>query len=457
MNSLPKEQLMSIVNGNSTVDYKTHSNRSAGRRMELVTAADIRSERIQWLWEPRIPLRGLTILCGEKGRGKSLLANALLPALATRGNLPGELHGIPTDVLVCTAEDDWRSIVKPRLAAAGADLTRVHQPRINDEHGESLMTLPDDVALLEENIQRLRDDGRTVGLLVIDPIGAFLSQDIDSHRDASVRRALAPVAQMAERLDVAVLVVAHLTKDESGRMINRVNGAGAFVNAARSVLALAPDPGDPDGDDGDHRVLVHVRGNWGRLSPTLSAQVGDAEIMLDDGTPTKIGRLRITGESDITVEDLQGRKDETSRDEVEETLLAALADGEKPSREVKAQVRRETSCSDSTVKRAAARLKERGDLVQDDVGYPRRTVWRLSRATDQAAKSAAYEHPDPPDPTDPTAVFTGDSGPSPLIPLQQSGQTPKSQRRLVGCCCADGGIDSEDGRCGRCYGERRPA
>jgi hypothetical protein len=340
MNSLPKEQLLSIVNGNSTVDYKTHSNGSTGRRMELVTAADIRSERIQWLWAPRIPLRGLTILCGEKGRGKSLLANALLPAAATRGRLPGELHGTPSDVLVCTAEDDWRSVVKPRLGAAEADLTRVHQPRISDEHGESLMTLPDDVPLLEENIQRLRDDGRTVGLLVIDPIGAFLSTDIDSHRDASVRRALAPVAQMAERLDLAVLVVAHLTKDESTRMINRVNGAGAFVNAARSILALAPDPDDPAGEDGDQRVLVHVRGNWGRPSPTLSAQVGDAEITLDDGTMTTIGLLRITGESDITVEDLQGRKDETSRDEVEEALLAALADGEKPGREVKALVKR---------------------------------------------------------------------------------------------------------------------
>ena len=76
---------------------------------------------------------------------------------------------------------------------------------------------------------------------------------------------------------------------------------------------------------------------------------------------------------------------------------------------------RETSCSDGTVKRAATRLKSRGDLVQESVDFPRKTVWRLSRATDQAAKSAAYEHPDPPDPTDPTAVFTGDSGPSPLI------------------------------------------
>jgi hypothetical protein len=186
------------------------------------------------------------------------------------------------------------------------------------------MTLPDDVPLLEENIQRLRAHGGAVGLLVIDPIGAFLSADIDSHRDASVRRALAPVAQMPERLDLAVLVVAHLTKDESTRMINRVNGAGAFVNAARSVLALAPHPDDPDGEDGDQRVLVHVRGNWWRPSPALSAQVGDAEITLDDGTQTTIGLLRISGESDITLEDLQGRKDETSRGDVEEALLAAL-------------------------------------------------------------------------------------------------------------------------------------
>ena len=48
-----------------------------------------------------------------------------------------------------------------------------------------------------------------------------------THRDASVRRALAPLAALADTLDLVVLVVAHLTKDESSTRVHRVTGSGA--------------------------------------------------------------------------------------------------------------------------------------------------------------------------------------------------------------------------------------
>lgn len=63
------------------------------RSIRLTPASEIRSERVRWLWQSRIPLRGQTVVAGEKGLGKSTLANAWLPAKATRGDLDGELHG----------------------------------------------------------------------------------------------------------------------------------------------------------------------------------------------------------------------------------------------------------------------------------------------------------------------------------------------------------------------------
>jgi predicted ATP-dependent serine protease len=194
----------------------------SARRVELTLASAISSERVRWLWRGRIPLRGLVVIAGEKGLGKSILTNAFLAAKLTRGELDGELIQRPVDVLVITGEDDWRSVVKPRLLAHGADLDRVHRVTVIDDAGESLLTLPDDVGMLEQQVERLRAAGRVVGMLVIDPIGAFISGAIDTHRDASVRRALAPLAAMADRLDLAVVVVGHLTKDESKRLIQRV-------------------------------------------------------------------------------------------------------------------------------------------------------------------------------------------------------------------------------------------
>ena len=68
---------------------------------------------------------------------------------------------------------------------------------------------------------------------------------------------------MAEALDLAVVVVMDSTKDESRTLMARVGGSGAFVNAARSVLALVRDPDDPEGEQGKRRLLVHPASNWG--------------------------------------------------------------------------------------------------------------------------------------------------------------------------------------------------
>jgi len=395
------------------------------RRVELTPASAIQSEQVCWIWTGRMPRRSLVVVCGEKGLGKSILTNAKLAADLTRGGLDGELHGTPADVLVATAEDDWRSVVKPRLMAHGADVDRVHRVVTRAEDGtEALLTLPADVARLEEQVAVLRDAGRTVAALVIDPIGAFLADTTDTHRDASVRRALAPLAAMADRLDLVVIVVAHLTKDESARLINRVSGAGAFVNAARSVLAFARDPSDPDGEQGRERVLVHVASNWGRYAPTLAFAVGSRQIEVDDGSTADVGYLLAKGETDVGVDDLQRGPDENGTD-AEEAIGAALTAGPRPSRDVKTEIVTALGCGKRTVERAARRMTESGELRVEQGGFPRTTTWALgsrdttdhSRATPPGAvaptpntRSGA---------TDGYAVVTKDSAPG-----RANGATP---------------------------------
>ncbi len=376
------------------------------RRVQLIPASAIRSERVRWLWSDRIPLRGLTVLAGEKGLGKSTMTNALIPAALTRGRLDGELAGKPVDVVVATAEDDWRAVVKPRLMAHGADLDRVHAVNVTDEHGTAMLTLPDDVERFEEAIIELRDTGRQVGLLVIDPIGAFLDVATDSHKDAHVRRALAPLAQLADQLDLAVLVVAHLNKDDSKRLINRVSGSGAFVNAARSVLGFARHPEDPNGEQGTERVIVHATSNWGRYAPSLAARVEGRAIEVDDGSTTEVGYLVLLGETDVGVEELQNRgDDEHGRSDVEEEIADALADGKQWSSDVKRRVAKKLRCSTKLVERRAMDMRQRGELDVEAGGYPRKTMWELTAGT--PAVGTLLEAPCVP--TDEIAVNTGAS------------------------------------------------
>jgi hypothetical protein len=328
----------------------------------------------------------LVVVAGEKGLGKSLLTNARLVAELTRGTLDGELHGTPVDALVATAEDDWETVVKPRLMAHGADLDRVHRVEIEDANGDPTLTLPNDVPALDSAIEGLRSVGRVVGILVIDPIGAFLSETTDSHREASVRRALAPLASFAMRRDLAVVVVAHLNKDESKRLIARVTGAGAFVNAPRSVLAFARNPDDPNGEQGTERVIAQVASNWGAYSPSLSVTVESRLITLDDESVSDVGYLTINGESSIGVDDLQRGGDDGGVD-CEEAIAVALEHEGKPSREVKATVVAELGCSRPTVERAARRMVERGELIVEASGFPRRTTWTLAAASTAVTSS----------------------------------------------------------------------
>jgi hypothetical protein len=425
---------------------------SAGRRAVLTTARRIESQRIRWAWRGRIPRRSMVVVAGEKGLGKSALTNAWLVARATRGELAGEFKGHPLDVLVLTAEDDWSSVVKPRLIAAGADLDRVHRLTVEDASGECTFTLPDDVPLVEQEIAGLRAQRVEVGMLVVDPIGAFLAERTDSHKDASVRRALAPLSKMAERLDLAVVVVAHLTKDEGKRLLARVSGSGAFVNAARSVLAVARDPNDPEGEAGGLRVLVHVASNWGRLAPALACHIEAERVALDDGSVESVPLWVIDGESSVSLEELQGGQSE-SRTEVEEEIAAVLAEGARPSRDVKGEVAKALGLTRKTVERHAVAMAERGELVIREKGEregganaPRRfTEWALADADEVGTRKQGHRDTPESVPTCSTRI----AKPNPAPPESSRDTGP---RVVPACSCETPGLPAEDGRCSRCWG-----
>jgi predicted ATP-dependent serine protease len=212
------------------------------RRVTFTQASTIEPEIVRWLWERRVPLGALTILAGMPGLGKSTLTT-LIGAQISKGTLAGSLYGQPATVMYVTLEDHLASVVRPRLEAAGADLERVHLIGLEGDEHDGLITLPGDLKEIEEGARRLGPR-----LLVVDPVVATLDCSVNSHQDAAVRRALAPLAQFAERMNLAVLGVMHLNKAEGTELLNRVAGSVAFGAAARSVFVFARDPEDSDGE-----------------------------------------------------------------------------------------------------------------------------------------------------------------------------------------------------------------
>ena len=340
------------------------------RRVVLTPASTITPEPVRWLWDRRLPLRGLSLVAGEPGLGKSTLT-VELAADVTRGRLDGDLRGDPRDVLLASAEDAFSSVVGGRLMAAGADMDRVHRLHVEGRDGEELLTLPDDVAEVEARCEGLATSGRPVALVVVDPVSAFIAGGVDTHRDAAVRRVLAPLSGLAERQQLAVVGVAHMNKDSAAKLLARVGGSVAFGAAPRSVLAFARHPDDPDGEQGIERVIVHAKSNHGAYAPSLAARI-ESRNVIEVG---EVARLVVDGECEISADDLgaQGGGDRSDREEAREWLADELADGEwHEGREVKARAKA-AGYSVRTLQRARVGLQ----IEDRREGFPAVSEWRL--------------------------------------------------------------------------------
>jgi hypothetical protein len=385
--SVPDDRTLREV----AADGRAHLNGKGERRIGVRKASEIAPERVRFLWEERWPQGAQALVAGEGGLGKSTLL-VEQHARLSRGELPGELYGTPASSLIITSEDHVASVVVPRLLAAGADLERVGIVGVEvDGVGGGLVTLPDDLPALERRIEEAE-----AKLVSIDPVVGALSGEIDSHKDHSIRRVLAPLAQLAERHDIAVVGVIHMNKSAVSDLLNRVSGSKGFVNAARSVLVFARDPGDLDGDEGYQRVIVHGKSNWGRLAPTLAARVESCDLSPDvtgTGEVIRTSRLVVTGESDVTRADITNRPTDDGvekKDLARHWLLERLGtdvwhdsgaiktEGEAASHKLR------------TIERAFAELAGEGSGDLKSGGFPRRTYWKVhSRANPFGATGEA--------------------------------------------------------------------
>jgi putative DNA primase/helicase len=93
----------------------------------LTRAADIEVEPIKWLWPGWIAAGKLHIIAGRAGTGKTTVALAVAATMTRGGKWPDKTWcSQPGNVVMWAGEDDAADTLVPRLAAMGADLSRIH-------------------------------------------------------------------------------------------------------------------------------------------------------------------------------------------------------------------------------------------------------------------------------------------------------------------------------------------
>ena len=311
----------------------------------------VKAKSTEWLWEGYIALGEVTIVEGDPATNKSSLANCLA-ALLTRGK---KMPGAPATgrrprkggALFLVGEDSIDKTVRARLKAAGADLSQV---AVMED-----VAIPDDLPTIAKAI-------RAVGakLLVIDTLNDFFACNVLSHQQ--VRRVLRKLRRLAERTNIAVVILRHFVKSGSGRSLFRGGGSVGITAVVRSQLKLFRHPDDPN-----LRVLIHDKCTLGSLSPSLMF-----EVVPDDGGKTF--HLEWHGKCDLTIADLeQKHKGSPTLEAAETFLMDKLADGPKEVVWLVEQAR--GLCSKRTLDEAKKSLGVK--TIREGKGQNHKVYWSL--------------------------------------------------------------------------------
>lgn len=284
----------------------------AGDGPRLVKVSDVQPQPVRWLWLGYVPAGKLTVIDGDPGDGKSTLSLDLAARVSTGSPLPDGSACERGNVLVLSAEDGIADTIRPRLDAAGADTERVAVLDEVVEAGKGRpVELPADLDHVEAIIA-----AHQVRLVTIDPLMAFLAGSVDAHSDQSVRRALHPLAKLAEATGAAIVVIRHLNKSGGGRAMYRGGGSIGITGAARAVHLVGADP-----DDDDRRLLACVKLNVATKPPTLAYRLVADPLH-------GVARVQWDGTSHHGADDLLASGDELSdRDEARCWLRHALEPG----------------------------------------------------------------------------------------------------------------------------------
>jgi hypothetical protein len=272
--------------------------------MHATPLSKVKARPVRWLWRHYLPLETLVMLDGHPGLGKS---GAMLD-LAARGSrgrkMPdgtrGDVEGA-WDTLVLTYEDVAANTLRPRVEAAGGKLSRVHVITgvTRGDDVEVPASLPEDIDALEG---MLKEHPRT-RLVMIDPLMAALSSDVDSHRDQDVRRVLARLARLAQQYNLCIVLIRHLRKTTGGNAITAGGGSIGIGGAARAVLMVHQHPEQNDGG-AEMAVLSCVKSNLGPKPPSLAYAKGAMVLQNEEGESIETVRVEWKGAVPYSADEL---------------------------------------------------------------------------------------------------------------------------------------------------------
>ncbi|QNE47570.1 AAA family ATPase [Glaciihabitans sp. INWT7] len=269
-----------------------------GRELVLVDLNDIDEEPIYWALEDVFPLGTLSIMSGTADVGKSTLL-ATWAKQIMEGTAEGDLDG-PTTVLTAVGEDDLGRVLKPRMRAAGADLSsgRFKVITVTSEGRDTGLQIQEDLDAIRQAV--ISSGARVV---ILDPVISYVGGDPNKPKD--VRTAMDPVRDLATELNISIICILHHRKG-AGTAAEKLSGAHAWRDIARSHIFVVKD------EETGMRYATVEKGNY--TGARLSFSFETEEVVYPNPTgkrkPIKTARVINLQRSTVTAHDVMAKQTE---------------------------------------------------------------------------------------------------------------------------------------------------
>lgn len=323
--------------------------------LSAISIANIEPEEVSWLVPGLIARGELSVLGADGGTGKGLWQAQLIAYLTTgnpSGFFPNAVKGPGGRVLIFSGEDDPGKVLRPRLKAAGANISNVFVNTADDYFRKTgrLLTINSDE--MSKIIRETAPD-----LVIVDPYQAFFPAEAKMAERNQMRSTVTPFRACCRDINAAGLFIAHSNKKSNVAGRQRLADSSDLWDLSRCVLMMGRDRAT------NQIYISNEKNSYAAEQQTVLFSI---EGTVAEGIKTAVARFQGKTEKkdyDFIMEKVS-RPAAAKEDAAEaiENILNESQSGSMESEKLRLAVMEETGCSERTYKRAKADLKEAGKI-----------------------------------------------------------------------------------------------
>lgn len=316
--------------------------------------SDIMEEEVTWLYCPYVPRGKLTLCAAYPGVGKTYLL-CYMAACVTTGKAFFNIAPFSNDpgkVVYLTAEDGIGDTIKKRMRICGANMDNVYT--VTNNKTQLLFDSPE----IEEYMKQVRPD-----LMIFDPFQAYIGGEVDMNAPNATNERIGHIVDLADKYDVAVVIICHFNKNSKGDAITRVLGSTDIMGKCRSYIALGAVPGE----DG-MKFMSHEKSSLEKRGKTILF-----EIEPDKGGIVYLGENSLTMDDYTAIQSKKRSREAPAVEGAKEFIISNMPEGRRLAKELY-NLAAANKISDSALNRAK---KELGIISDKTKTFPPKSIWIL--------------------------------------------------------------------------------